>query len=127
MSRSIAILSHCLFFLFPTKDQSSSHSIVKRPPRFWKRSPVWGYYHIYHLHSTVANVKTPVTRARPANGTSSNSNLSINTLVYSDMGCFFGFKTNCLPQSLHLYFCLPLVSDPFLTIYWESSDNGGSS
>jgi len=30
-----------------------------------------------------------------------------------------GFRTNCLSQRLHLYFCLPLPIDPFFTIFIE--------
>lgn len=63
---------------------------------------------------------TPVTLAIPAKGIFSSSNLSIKSLVSCSITFFIGFWTNCLPQSLHLKFWLPLWINPFLTIQLDS-------
>jgi hypothetical protein len=51
----------------------------------------------------------------PAKGIFFNNSLSINSLVSCSITLFFGFRTNCLEQLLHLKFWLPLWMNPFLT------------
>ncbi len=62
----------------------------------------------------------PVTLETPANGIFSSSSLSTISHISAGIVLFWGFSTNCLPQSLQRYFCLPLWMDPFLTKFCES-------
>lgn len=62
---------------------------------------------------------TPVTLTIPAKDTLSSNSLSIKSLVSCPITFFVRFSTNCLPQSLHLKFWLPLWMNPFLTIQFD--------
>ncbi len=43
----------------------------------------------------------------------------MSCLVASEIGCFFGFSTNCLPQELYLNLGFPLPKLPFLAMWLE--------
>ena len=75
------------------------------------------YFLLIYLCSQGSDM--PVTREIPAIGIFSSNNLS--TISHCDwvILLFFGFSTNCLPHSLHEYFCLPLCMDPFFTTFSE--------